>query len=125
VKPEAAALLDKARRSLADAERILLIEADAVAAREAYMAAFHAAQALLFERTGRVPKTHSGVHAAFGQLTIQELGLSRDLGRFLADAYTQKQIADYATDRTVDKAKAKQTIAAAALLLATVEDVIA
>ena len=37
-----------------------------VAAREAYMASFHAAQACLFERDGRAPKTHSGVHAAFG-----------------------------------------------------------
>jgi uncharacterized protein (UPF0332 family) len=55
-----------------------------VAAREAYMAAFHAAQACLFERDGRAPKTHSGVHAAFGLLAAGEAGLGRRLGSFLA-----------------------------------------
>jgi uncharacterized protein (UPF0332 family) len=54
-----------------------------VAAREAHMAAFHAAQACLFERDGRAPKTHSGVHAAFGLLAAGEAGLGRRLGRRL------------------------------------------
>ena len=77
-----------------------------VAAREAYMAAFHAAQACLFERDGRAPKTHSGVHAAFGQLAAREPGLGRRLGSFLPRAYNLKDISNYSTTRTVSEAQA-------------------
>jgi uncharacterized protein (UPF0332 family) len=37
------------------------------AARDAYLAAFHAAQALIAERTGKSAKTHRGVHIAFAR----------------------------------------------------------
>ncbi|HEX3522373.1 MAG TPA: hypothetical protein VHT52_09830 [Stellaceae bacterium] len=37
------------------------------AGRNAYLAAFHAAQALIAERTGKEAKTHKGVHAQFAR----------------------------------------------------------
>ncbi len=58
--PEAALFLDKARQSLAIAD-YMVEEWPAEAGRSAYLAAFHAAQGLIAERTGRAAKTHKGV----------------------------------------------------------------
>lgn len=63
--PETGYFLDKARNVLMEADSILAINIYDVAGRMAYLAGFHAAQALIFERTGRTVKTHKGVH---GQL---------------------------------------------------------
>jgi uncharacterized protein (UPF0332 family) len=94
-----------------------------VAAREAYMASFHAAQALIFERQGKSPRTHSGVHGAFGRLAKAEPGLGRASGKFLPNAYELKDIADYSTDRTVEADEA-EAIRDAAEFLAAVEAVL-
>ena len=123
--PETRDLLAKAGTALGNARAILAIEVAEIAAREAYMTAFHAAQALLFERNGAVPKTHSGVHGAFGRIAKAEPAIGRDLSRFLADAFSKKQIADYATNRTIDLAEAGEAIEQAAKFLATIEAVLA
>jgi uncharacterized protein (UPF0332 family) len=60
VKPEAALYLDKARQAVEEARAVAGIGLAEAAGRAAYLAAFHAAQALIFERDGRVPKTHRG-----------------------------------------------------------------
>ena len=65
------------------------------AGRNVYLAAFHAAQALIAERTGKDAKTHKGVHAQFARLTRNEPRLGRELRQFLARAYDMKSIADY------------------------------
>jgi uncharacterized protein (UPF0332 family) len=44
------------------------------AGRMAYLAGFHAAQARIFERTGRTPKTHRGVRSQFGSLAVANRG---------------------------------------------------
>jgi uncharacterized protein (UPF0332 family) len=59
--PETARYLDKARRCLADARASLGYGLTNDAGRGAYLAAFNAAQALVFERTGKAAKTHQGV----------------------------------------------------------------
>jgi len=66
------------------------------AGRAAYLAAFHAAQALIFERTGRTPKTHQGVRSQFGKLALLEPQIDVLLRRFLARGYDLKSVADYA-----------------------------
>jgi uncharacterized protein (UPF0332 family) len=38
------------------------------AGRAAYLAGYHAAQALIFERTGREAKTHKGAHTQFNKM---------------------------------------------------------
>ena len=58
MKPEADRYLDKARQSLAHARAIFAIDLGEEAGRAAYLGAFHAAQALIFERTNRAAKTH-------------------------------------------------------------------
>jgi len=70
--PEAADHLQKARTCLDRARVILEADVPDVAAREAYLAAFHAAQALVVERTRREAKTHKGVHTEFARLTRRE-----------------------------------------------------
>jgi uncharacterized protein (UPF0332 family) len=95
VRIEAQRYLDKARRSLTQARAILGIELGDDAGRAAYLAAFHVAQALIFERTGRVAKTHRGVHGQFLKLVADEPGVDVDLRRFLSDGYKLKAVADY------------------------------
>ena len=55
--PEAKDYLDKARDDLEDARKIAAIHLAKVAARSAYYVAFHAAEALIIERTGKIAKT--------------------------------------------------------------------
>ena len=47
---------------------MLALQYHDAAGRAAYLAGFHAAQALISERTGRVVKTHGGVNAEFHRL---------------------------------------------------------
>jgi uncharacterized protein (UPF0332 family) len=54
VKPQSAAFLEKARRLLAEAETMLGVDLTDAAGRTAYLAGFHAAQALIFESQDRV-----------------------------------------------------------------------
>jgi hypothetical protein len=72
LKPEAERYLEKARQALNEARAVAGIELSEAAGRAAYLAAFHAAQALIFERGGKVPKTHHGVHAQFSRLAKNE-----------------------------------------------------
>lgn len=94
--PEAADYLEKARQDLADARKVADIGLAAVAARLAYYAAFHAAEALVLARLGRVGKTHSGVRADVARVLIDEEDKGRGMLTFLAHAYSHKQVADYA-----------------------------
>ena len=66
--PEAARLLDASRERLTDASAILGMGIYYIAAREAYLAAYGAAEALLLERTGRIAKTHRGLRWSFPAL---------------------------------------------------------
>ncbi len=65
------------------------------AGRAAYLGGFHAAQALIFERLGRVFKTHRGVHGEFSRLIKDGPGSDLALGRFLSQTYELKSMADY------------------------------
>jgi uncharacterized protein (UPF0332 family) len=48
-----------------------------IAGREAYLAAFHAAEALLYERTAKIAKTHRGLRAEFARLSKDEPCIDR------------------------------------------------
>ena len=60
------------------------------------LAVFHAAEAYVFEQTGKVGKTHRGVRAEFSRLARSEPRIGHDLVAFLGAAYQFKTIADYA-----------------------------
>ena len=100
MKAETADYLEKARASLADARQIKVLPLPHIAAREAYLAVFHAAQAYIFERTGKVAKTHRGVRSEFTRLSRTEPRIGRDLVTFLGTAYQFKTRSDYAIGST-------------------------
>lgn len=81
MKAETAAYLAKARECLADAGRVAALPR--LAAREAYYAAFHAAEAYIFEHTGKVACTHRGVRSEFTRLTRSEPRIRRETAHFL------------------------------------------
>jgi uncharacterized protein (UPF0332 family) len=81
--PEAAGHLDKARQFLTRARIILNARVVEDAARDAYLAALHAAQAMIAERIGRAAKIHRGAHVQFARLTRDEPRLDPELRRFL------------------------------------------
>jgi uncharacterized protein (UPF0332 family) len=98
VKPETTAFLEKAREFLAKAQDLL----DAhhwpdEAGRASYLAGFHAAQAFVFESTGKVAKSHKGLQTEFARLVKDDLRFNMELRGFLGRAYNFKTIADYET----------------------------
>ncbi|MCI0598876.1 MAG: HEPN domain-containing protein [Beijerinckiaceae bacterium] len=98
MKAESAAFLRKSHEFLVKAQDLL----DAhhwpdEAGRAAYLAGYHAAQAFLFESTGKVFKTHRGVRKEFLRLTKDDPRFDTELRAFLGRAYNIKAIADYET----------------------------
>lgn len=87
--------LAKAQRACEQGRRVLAIDIPEQASRLAYQAMFNAAQALIFERLGRLPKTHNGVHQQFHDISRREAGLPAHLPADLSAAYQFKQRADY------------------------------
>jgi uncharacterized protein (UPF0332 family) len=111
--------LDKAAEDLADARKILAIPLAKVAARSAYYVAFHAAEALLMARTGRIAKTHRGIRSALTQLLSDMTADDRELLTFLVRAYRFKELSDYGVGRaaSLTEAEAAALIKDAALCL--------
>jgi len=95
VTPEGAGHIAKAQECLKRARIILTAGIAEDAARDAYLAAFHAAQALIAERTGKNAKTHKGAHVAFARLTKDEPRVDIELRRFLPQSFNMKAVADY------------------------------
>ena len=81
--PEAAGHLDKAREYLTKARALLdVLHYPDEAGRAAYLAGYHAAQCLIFERTGKAPKTHRGVHSQFNRQAKDDPRVDIELGGF-------------------------------------------
>ncbi len=100
MKPESRKHFDKAERCLANGRAELAAAASRPelaedAARNAYLAAFHAAKALIFERTGQARMKHGTVQKLFSQLARSESAIAADVRRFLGNAYDFKRVADY------------------------------
>ena len=73
----------------------MMIDLTEAAGRTAYLAMFHAAQALIFDRTGSIAKTHSGVRSEFARISKDDSRVSREFTASLAQAHVLKEIADY------------------------------
>ena len=80
--------------------------------RGAYLAAFHAAQAFMFERTGKITKTHKGVHTEFARLVNAGSELDGGLPAFLQRAYNLKAVADYETGPDSEITRERAAVAA-------------
>lgn len=125
--PEAEAYLGKARSDLDEARKIAAIGLPQAAARSAYYAAFHAAEALIIERSGKIAKTHSGVRAEFARLLSAAPGAERWLLRFLAQAYKYKEISDYGVglEAVIVDQDAAAAIASATRFVQSISELIA
>ena len=95
--PQSNRFLEKAHKLLTEGDTMLSVALYGAVGRTAYLAGFHAAQALIFERLGKVVKTHHGVQTEFLRLTKDEESVDRELRAFLSRAYNLKAIADYDT----------------------------
>ncbi len=95
--PEAERYLDKSLQCLVNARTSLSVNLTNDAGRGAYLAAFHAAQALIFERTGKISKSHQGVHSQFALLAKSDARIASGWVTFLTQAYNLKAVADYET----------------------------
>lgn len=95
MKQQTRFFLVKAKESLADAQGILGGGITQQAARCAYMAVFHAAQAYIFELTNRVMKTHNGVQTEFFRLVKDQDSTLREAAIYLHQSYNYKATADY------------------------------
>jgi len=73
VTPEAAGNFAKAHEYLTTARAWLdILHYTDEAGRAAYLAGYHAAQALIYDCTGREAKTHKGVHSQFNRLAKRD-----------------------------------------------------
>lgn len=126
MKAETAEFLAKASEFVAKAAHALGGGWADEAGRAAYLAGLHAAQALVFERTGSVVKRHRGVQNALYRLTKDEPGFDPELRAFLGRAYNLKQIADYMTGpgAQVPDERAQDAIATARRLIDAVEELL-
>jgi uncharacterized protein (UPF0332 family) len=124
--PETIAFLEKSRVCLAKAEGMLVLWPDE-AGRTAYLAGFHAAQALISDKTGRSVKTHSGVRSEFHRLIRGDTSFDDTLRDFLGTTYNLKAIADYETGpgSEVSPERAARAIAEAKLFVAKIAAMLA
>lgn len=97
MKGQTVAFLKKSRELLDEAEAIISIGRHEAAARTAYMAGFHAAQALIFETSNRIYKSHGGVSGEFARLAKNDPRADDQIRAFLGRTYNLKAIADYET----------------------------
>lgn len=110
--------LEKARQCLDRAAVIHGLAIHDIAGREAYLAAYHAAQALILDRTGRIARTHKGARTLLAEMARADTALA-PLVMFLARAYELKSLADYGVGPeaqvSADAAQAAITTAGALL----------
>lgn len=126
MRQPSARYLAKAEKLLGEAETMLRVGLNEAAGRSAYLAGFHAAQALIFERVGRALKTHSGVQTEFYRLIKNDLRFDESLRAFLSRAYNLKAIADYETgpDSEIPRERAEDSVRTCRSFLAQVGSIV-
>jgi uncharacterized protein (UPF0332 family) len=112
VKPESTQLLEKAKRSL-DAARRLLDSGDFdFAADRAYYAVFYTAEALLAERDLHY-SSHGAVHGAFGREFAKTGQMDAAFHRLLLNAFDLRQEAVYLIDMDLGRLEVEEMISQA------------
>jgi len=105
----------KAKQCLSKARKVLELGLNDEAGRIAYLAGFHAAEAIILNRTGKIAKTHSGVRSEFARIAKNDPDLNKEWVSFLGWAYDMKTTADYLCgyDTEVPRERAEEAIATA------------
>lgn len=96
MKEETAALLDKAERSIRNAEKTMEDGDLDFAASRAYYAMFYLADALLGEKDMHFSK-HGGTHGAFAQHFVKTGEFDAKYQRWLVSGFNQRMLGDYGT----------------------------
>ncbi len=124
--PEAAQAMATARRHLADAKSVAVLRISYIAGREAYLAAYHAAEALLHHRTGKTAKTQRGLRTQFARLAHADPRIDQAFVRFLANAYEIKSVAGYGAEpqAKVSMADAHEAIVTADRIIEFITDLL-
>jgi uncharacterized protein (UPF0332 family) len=128
VKPETADFLAKSREFLDKAKNLLgVLHYNDEAGRAAYLAGLHAAQALIFERTGKTIRRHRGVQNEVRRLILDEPRFDAELRAFLGRTYNLKAVADYETgpDSEVTPEQAQRAIATAVRFVEAIAELLA
>lgn len=126
MSPEATQFVRKAREDLDEARQVAAIGLARLAARCAYFAVFHAAEAVIVERTGKVAKSHTGVRTEFARQVRHDPKTARTMTSFLAQAYKYKEIGDYGVGvgETITADEARLAIASAANFIDWVAEIL-
>jgi uncharacterized protein (UPF0332 family) len=126
MRTETTDFLAKARECLAAAKTILSVSLPGVAAKEGYLATYHAAHAFVFERTGQAVKTHRGLRTAYARAARGEPRFDPSLSRLLSRAYKFKEVADYGVGPTIEitTSDAQQAIDNAERFIGAISDLL-
>jgi uncharacterized protein (UPF0332 family) len=118
--------LAKAHKLLARAQQLLRQHFPNDAARGAYLAAYHAAQAYIVDHAGRAAKTHSGAHTQFAQLAMHEVRVSEEFRSFLPKAFRLKAVVDYefGDDAEIPVPRAEAAVETAGRFIALLNDIL-
>jgi len=120
--------LNLAQVNLDEAEKILGVNLPSVAARSAYYAAYHAAEAYIIAKTGKCSGGHDKARSQFGLLVKDDPRFDLAVKKFLGTAYKYKDIGDYGLlEKRIEITipLAREAINSATRFVATVESCIA
>jgi uncharacterized protein (UPF0332 family) len=92
MKPQTSAFLDKARELLDQGNTMMDVHLNEAASRAAYLAAMHAAQALIFENTDEVTSSHKRVQSQFWMLTKNDPRADDELRYFFPALTASKEL---------------------------------
>ena len=125
--PETWDYLRRARIEIDEAEKTASVGLGKAAARAAYYAMFNVAEALIFDRNGKIAKTHAGVRNEFARLTMNASPPIRRLARVLNAAYGFKELGDYGTvdQKNISVEKASELIFEAKEFVRLIEELLA
>jgi uncharacterized protein (UPF0332 family) len=114
-------LIRKSRRFLDLAEHLIGIGEFDSAVSRIYYAMFYCAEALLLTR-GRVYSRHQGVISAFGRYFVRTGIFPAEMGKWLADAFEERSLADYAPGTAFDRVRAEEWLRRGREFLRRAED---
>jgi uncharacterized protein (UPF0332 family) len=95
VSPEAVNYMAIADATLARANRSFMAEIFENVAHDSYTAALNATRAVVFDKAGIAPRTHSGTRAEFHKLIREGIAFDPNLAKFLSEGFDTKQGIDY------------------------------
>ncbi len=109
MKPEVAELMDKAKRSIKTAEKILKDHEVDFAGSRAYYAMFYVAEALLLQK-GLAFSSHSAIIANFGKEFAKTNILNPKFHNYLIKSQDRRNIGDYAIGSHLTEEEVREMI---------------